>query len=227
MNLFIALFQAAGADAEVQSQSILDVIIKSGPLGMAIIGILLLLSFLAAYIFINKYFTIRRAGRIDDSLMQNIRSAVQAGNIEGAKKLCGNYNTPVARMLEKGLMRIGKPLKEIDAAIENVGNLELFKLESRLSTLASIAGAAPMIGFFGTVTGMIMAFYEMATQSNVSPDVLAGGIYQALITTAFGLFIGIFAFVGYNYLVSKVEGVVFKMEQNTVEFMDLLQEPAG
>lgn len=225
MNLFIALFQKA-SQSEEKSQSIMDIVTASGPLGIAIVGILLLLSFLALFIFINKYFTIKRAGKIDDSFMNNIRSAVQAGNVEGAKKLCGNYNSPVARMLEKGLMRIGKPLKEIHASIENVGNLELFKLEKSLSTLASIAGAAPMIGFFGTVTGMIMAFYEMATQSNVSPDVLAGGIYQALITTAFGLFIGIFAFVGYNYLVSKVEGVVFKMEQSTVEFMDLLQEPA-
>lgn len=220
----IALFQSGG-ESEEQSQSLLDIITASGPLGIAIVAILLLLSFVALYLFINKYYTIKRAGKIDSSFMNNIRSAVQAGNIAGAKKLCGNYNSPVARMLEKGLMRIGKPLKEINASIENVGNLELFKLEKNLSTLASIAGAAPMIGFFGTVTGMIIAFYEMATQENVSPDLLAGGIYQALITTAFGLFIGIFAFVGYNYLVAKVEGVVFKMEQSTVEFMDLLQEP--
>ena len=226
MNLFIALFQTA-ENPDTESQSILDIITASGPLGIAIVAILLILSFLALYIFINKYFAIKRAGKIDNSFMNNIRSAVQAGNIDGAQKLCGNYSSPVARMLEKGLMRIGKPLKEINASIENVGNLELFKLEKNLSTLASIAGAAPMIGFFGTVTGMIMAFYEMATQQNVSPDVLAGGIYQALITTAFGLFIGIFAFVGYNYLVSKVEGVVFKMEQSTVEFMDLLQEPVA
>ena len=128
-------------------------------------------------------------------------------------------------MVEKGLQRIGKPLRDIDAAIENVGNLELFKLEKNLSTLASIAGAAPMIGFFGTVTGMIMAFQEMSTADNISPQVLAGGIYQALMTTAFGLFIGIFAYVGYNLLVANVEKVVFKMERTTVEFMDLLQEP--
>ena len=225
MNLIIALFQTV-EDPEVKTQSLFDIIRASGPLGIIIVGILLVLSFIALYIFINKYFTIIRAGKIDDSLMNNIRAAVQAGNIDGAKKLCGNYHSPIARMLEKGLIRIGKPLKEINASIENVGNLELYKLEKKLSTLASIAGAAPMIGFFGTVTGMILAFYEMATQENVSPDVLASGIYQALITTAFGLFIGIFAFIGYNYLVSKVEGVVFKMEQSTVEFMDLLQEPS-
>ena len=134
---------------------------------------------------------------------------------------------PASRMIEKGLQRIGKPLRDIDAAIENVGNLELFKLEKNLSTLASIAGAAPMIGFFGTVTGMILAFYTMATEQNVTPDVLAAGIYQALITTAFGLFIGILAFVGYNILVSNVDKVVYKMERTTMEFMDLLQEPAA
>ena len=130
-------------------------------------------------------------------------------------------------MVEKGLQRIGKPLRDIDAAIENVGNLEVFKLERSLSTLASISGAAPMIGFFGTVTGMIMAFYEMKTQQNVTPDVLAGGIYQALITTAVGLFIGILSFVSYNILVAKVEKVVYKMERTTVEFMDMLQEPTN
>ena len=194
---------------------------------MAIVGILLLLSVIAMYIFIERYLTIKRAGKIDQNFMNNIRASVAAGNIEGAKGLCRNTDSPIARMVEKGLMRIGKPLRDIDAAIENVGNLEIFKLEKNLSKLASIAGAAPMIGFFGTVTGMILAFYKMATEQNVTPDVLAGGIYQALITTAFGLAIGIFAFVGYNILVSSVEKVVFEMERNTTEFMDLLQEPSG
>jgi len=129
-------------------------------------------------------------------------------------------------MVEKGLNRIGKPLRDIDTAIENVGNLELFKLEKRLSTLASIAGAAPMIGFFGTVTGMMLAFYKMSSESNVTPDVLAGGIYQALYTTAGGLFIGILAFVGYNLLVASVDKVIFQMEKTAVDFMDLLQEPS-
>jgi len=117
--------------------------------------------------------------------------------------------------------------RQLDTAIENVGNLEVFRLEKNLSTLATIAGAAPMIGFFGTVTGMILAFREMATQQNVTPDVLAGGIYQALLTTAAGLLIGIVAFVGYNVLVANVEKVVFQMERTTVEFMDLLQEPSA
>ncbi len=223
----ILLFQGAAADLEreVASQSFVDIILQGGAMGIMIVLVLFLLSIIALYIFIERYLTIKRAARIDESFMNNIRANVASGNIHGAKALCQSTDSPVARMVEKGIQRIGKPLRDIDAAIENVGNLEIFKLEKNLSTLASIAGAAPMIGFFGTVTGMILAFFKMATEQNVTPDVLAGGIYQALITTAFGLFIGILAFVGYNILVANVEKVVFKMERTTVEFMDLLQEP--
>jgi biopolymer transport protein ExbB len=220
------LFQA-DVEAEEGRQSLIDLIASGGPLGIAIVSILLVLSVIATAIFLERWSTIKKAGKIDEHFMNNIRASVQSGNIEGAKGLCRSNDSPVARMVEKGLLRIGKPLREIDAAIENVGNLEVFKLEKNLSILASIAGAAPMIGFFGTVTGMIMAFYEMATQQNVTPDVLAGGIYQALITTAFGLAIGIFAFVGYNLLVSNVEKAIFNMERVTIEFMDLLQEPSA
>ncbi|NET33517.1 MAG: MotA/TolQ/ExbB proton channel family protein [Cyanothece sp. SIO1E1] len=225
----LLLFQEASADLEreVGTQSFFGIITEGGILGILIVLVLLALSVIALYIFVERYLTIKRAGRVDESFINNIRANVSAGNIQGAKALCASTDSPVARMVEKGLQRIGKPLRDIDAAIENVGNLEIFKLEKNLSTLASIAGAAPMIGFFGTVTGMILAFFKMATEQNVTPDVLAGGIYQALITTAFGLFIGILAFVGYNVLVANVEKVVFKMERTTVEFMDLLQEPTG
>jgi len=223
--LFFLVPQAQ--ESEEVSQGIMDLIMKGGPMGVAIVGILLFLSVVATYIFIERMMTIRKAGKTDDAFFANIKSAVAGGNIEGAKAMCQSNDTPMSRMILKGLMRIGKPLRDIDAAIENVGNLELYKLEKNLSTLASISGAAPMIGFFGTVTGMIMAFYTMATEQNVSPDALAGGIYQALITTAVGLGIGIFSFVGYNYLVALVDKVVFKMEQTSVEFMDLLQEPTN
>ncbi len=222
---FFLFFQ----DDEVleETQSLFSVIWDSGILGIAIICVLLFLSVVALYIFFERYFTIKKAATIDQSFMNNIRASVISGNIAGAKALCTTADTPVARMVEKGLQRIGKPLRDIDAAIENVGNLEIFKLEKNLSTLASIAGAAPMIGFFGTVTGMILAFYTMSTADNIGPKVLAGGIYQALLTTAFGLFIGILAFVGYNILVAKVEQVVYSMERSTTEFMDLLQEPSS
>lgn len=212
-------------EPSVESQSFLDIVMQSGLMGILIVAILIVLLLIATYIFIERYLTIKQAGRIDEGFMNNIRANVQSGNIPAARALCQNTDSPIAKMVEKGIQRIGKPLKDIDASIENVGNLEVFKLERSLSTLASIAGAAPMIGFFGTVTGMISAFYEMATQENVTPSLLAGGIYQALLTTALGLFIGIIAFVGYNLLVANVEKVVYKMERSTVEFMDLLQEP--
>ena len=222
----LLLLQDTDIERGEASQSLLDIIVEGGPMSIAIVAILLLLSVIALYIFVERYLTIKRAGKTDDSFIGNIRASVQSGNIAGALALCRNNHTPQARMVEKGLMRIGKPLRDIDAAIENVGNLEVFKLEKNLSTLASIAGAAPMVGFFGTVTGMIFAFYRMATEQNVTPDVLAGGIYQALVTTALGLAIGIFAFVAYNLLVASVEKAVFNMESTTMEFMDLLQEPA-
>ncbi len=223
------LFQDAtldGVEVAEKSQSFFDIIMNSGLLGILIMLTLFVLSAFALYIFIERYLTITKASEIDEAFMTNIRTSVQNSNLESAKRLCQNTDSPVARMIEKGLIRIGKPLNDVNAAIENVGNLEIIKLEKNLSTLATISGAAPMIGFFGTVTGMISAFYEMSTQQNVTPDVLAGGIYQALLTTAFGLFVGIIAFVGYNYLVSLVEKVIFKMEALSSEFMDLLQEPA-
>ena len=223
--LFSQEAQLETPDAEVASQSLFSVILGSGPLGIIIVSILFILSIIGAYIFFERYLTIKKAARIDENFMNNIRANVSSGNIQGARALCQTTDSPVARMVEKGLQRIGKPLQDIDAAIENVGNLEVFRLEKNLSILASIAGAAPMIGFFGTVTGMILAFYKMATENNVTPDVLAGGIYVALITTAVGLFIGILASVGYNILVNNVNHVVYKMERSTVEFMDLLQEP--
>ena len=232
--MFQDLFLFFQATAELEapedgqaSQSVFDVLFQGGPLGVTIVVILFILLFIGVAIFVERYLTIKKAARIDESFMNNIRANVTAGNIQGARALCQTTNSPVARMVEKGIMRIGKPLSDIDAAIENVGNLEIFRLEKNLSTLASIAGAAPMIGFFGTVTGMISAFYRMSTEQNVTPDVLAGGIYQALITTAAGLFIGILAFVGYNVLVANVEKVIFKMERSTVDFMDLLQEPTN
>lgn len=231
LNFFTLLLQATGElsleneEPVVESESLLDVILESGYLTMIIIAILLILFIVALYIFVERYSTIKAAGSGDQGFMERIRREMSAGNMANARALCTTTDSPVARMVDKGLQRIGRPLRDIDAAVENVGNLEVFRLEKGLSTLASIAGAAPMIGFFGTVTGMISAFYEMSNAQNITPDVLAGGIYSALLTTAAGLFIGILAFIGYNLLVAQVERVVYKMERSTTEFMDLLQEP--
>lgn len=230
MNFYPFLLQDVQLDSIAESAKeapgLLEIIAKGGPLGIIITVALLALSVYALYIFFERYMSITKAADIDQNFMSNIRTSVQNGNIEAAKALCANTETPVARMIEKGLSRIGKPLKDINAAIDNVGNIELIQLEKGLSTLATISGAAPMIGFFGTVTGMISAFREMSLTDNITPDVLAGGIYQALLTTAFGLFVGIISFVGYNYLVALVEKVIFQMEARSSEFMDLLQEPA-
>ena len=230
MKLSPFLLQNVQMDSIVETgketPGLIEIIAKGGPLGIVISVALVTLSIYALYIFFERYMSIKRAANIDQSFMTNIRTSVQNGNIAAAKALCVNTDTPVARMIEKGLSRIGKPLKDINAAIDNVGNIELIKLEKNLSTLATISGAAPMIGFFGTVTGMIAAFREMSLTDNITPDVLAGGIYQALLTTAFGLFVGIISFVGYNYLVALVDKVIFQMEARSSEFMDLLQEPA-
>src|SRR5690554_5935901 len=151
LAFFLVQNQAEVATEEEGSvtQNLIDIIVQGGPLGIAIVAVLLILSIIAVAIFIERWFTIKRAGQVDENFINNIRAAVTAGNIEGAKALCRTTDSPVARMVEKGLQRIGKPLRDIDASIENVGNLEVFKLEKNLSTLASIAGAAPMIGFFG------------------------------------------------------------------------------
>ncbi|MBK6390104.1 MAG: MotA/TolQ/ExbB proton channel family protein [Saprospiraceae bacterium] len=230
--LSVLLFQVSNlpqvqtAVESTGTQNLWSVLLQTGYLGIANIFINLVLSVIAIYIFVDRYRSLKRASNVDENFMNNIRNSVQNGNIDAAKNLCAHTDTPIARLIEKGLQRIGKPLRDIDAAIENTGNLELFRMEKNLSILASVAGAAPMIGFFGTVTGMIQAFYNMASQQNVTPSVLAGGIYQALITTAVGLAVGIFAYIAYNLLVSNVEKVVYSMERTTVEFMDLLQEPA-
>lgn len=228
MNNLLFLFQTPELTTEepaMESDNLISVLMDSGLLSLIIVGILFVLFIIGIYIFVERYSTIKAAGREDQGFMDRIRMEISAGNMANARALCATTDSPVARMVDKGLQRIGRPLRDIDAAIENVGNLEIFRLERGLSTLASISGAAPMIGFFGTVTGMISAFYEMSTAENITPDVLAGGIYSALLTTAAGLFIGILAFVGYNLLVANVERVVYKMERSTTEFMDLLQEP--
>ena len=216
----------AAAEATEKSFSLFSIIVDGGFLSVANVIITTIMALYAVWIIIERYYTIKRAGEVDQNFMDNIRRSVQQGDIEEALRQCNNQNTAVSRLVGKGLQRIGKPLSDIRSAVENVGNLEIYKLETRLSTLATISGAAPMVGFLGTVTGMIQAFFVMATTNNVTPQNLAGGIYQALITTAFGLMVGIVCFVAYNWFVAQVDRVVFKMEAATVEFLDLLQEPA-
>ena len=189
---------------------------------------ILVLSIVAVYIFFERYFAIKKAEKVDFNFMNKIKDYIHDDKIDSAITLCQSSENPVAKMIEKGISRIGRPLNDINAAIENVGKLEIYKLEKGLPTLATVAGAAPMIGFLGTVMGMIRAFYDMSNAgANIDVSLLSSGIYTAMITTMAGLMVGIVAFLAYNALVAKVEKVVFRLEANTTEFMDLLNEPVN
>ena len=188
---------------------------------------LLLLSLLSIYIFVERLQVIRRAAREDNSFMERIKDYIHEGNIDSALKLCKKTNTPDSRLIAKGISRLGRPMNDVLVAIENVGNIEIAKLEKGFPWLATTAAGAPMIGFLGTVTGMVRAFYNMASAgNNADISTLSGGIYEALVTTVAGLIVGIIALFAYNYLVSRVDGVMNQLESKTMEFMDLLNEPA-
>lgn len=213
-------------ETTVESVRLIEVISRMGLFGWLVMGVLFLLLLITVYLSVERYLIIKKANQVDGNFMNKIKDHIFSGKIEAAKSICEQTNSPVARMILKGVRRIGRPLKDINAAIENVGNLEVAKLEKNLSTIATIAGAAPMLGFLGTVTGMINAFYKLAHAGNkVDTAQLAGGIYEALFTTAFGLAVGIVAYISYNWLVSMLQKVIVRMEANSVEFIDLLQEP--
>lgn len=212
---------AAGAQGEI-SMSLIDMAIKGGVIMIPI----LILSVIAVYIFVERYFAVRKAAHEDINFMNRIKDYIHEGKIESALNLCQSVNTPEARMIEKGIQRIGRPLNDVHAAIENIGRLEVYQLEKSLPLLATVAGGAPMLGFLGTVMGMIKAFYDMSMAgSNIDVGLLSNGIYIAMVTTVAGLIVGIVAFFAYNILVAEVDKVVNKLEVKTTEFMDLLNEP--
>ena len=203
--------------------SVVDLITSGGIGGNLVMGALGVLSIFAIYILIERFAAIKKASMEDKNFLKSIQNFVEAKDIEAAKTLCRNTDSPISRMIEKGVNRINKPMTDISAAIENQGKLEVFKMENNLANLATISGAAPMIGFLGTVIGMIVAFHEMASAGgNIDVEMLSKGIYTAMTTTVAGLIVGIIAFIAYNYLVSKVDKVVFKLEVKTTEFLDLL-----
>jgi biopolymer transport protein ExbB len=204
-----------------QSISLWDMAVKGGPI-LIPIG---LLSVIALYIFFERLFTIRRFSKIDMNFMHQIRDYVHNGNIDAAKMLCRNTKTPVARMIEKGIIRLGKPTSEIEGAIENVGRLEIYKMEKNMNILATIAGIAPMFGFLGTIFGVIKIFYEIAQQNSLEINTISGGLYVKMISSASGLLVGMIAYGAYHYLVHLIDRVINKMEINAVEFIDLLEEP--
>ena len=231
MHVFYFLqSEIAAGGAEVLTQEtgqlkmpFIELAIKGGWIMIPIF----LLSLIAVYIFFERLFAIRKTTRLDPSFMDRIRDYIHEGKIDSALKLCQSTNKPVSRMIEKGINRLGRPLQDVNTAVENVGNLEVASLEKGLSLLATSAGAAPMLGFLGTVTGMVRAFYDMANAgNNIDIQLLSNGIYQAMITTVAGLIVGIIAYLAYNFLVARINKVVNMLESSTMEFMDLLNEPA-
>lgn len=207
--------------------SLLELIKNGGLGGQLIIGVLFVLLLIVTYIYFERLFAIRSAVKVTPNFMPQIRSFVMNGKLDGAQQLCVQENVPVARLISKGLSRIGRPLDDINTAIENAGRLEVYQLEKNISILATISGAAPMLGFLGTVIGMILSIFEISNAGgNIDMQLLADGLYTAMTTTVAGLIVGIVGYICYNHLVVKINKAVYQMEASSLEFLDLLNEPA-
>ena len=227
MSLTSFLLQVPVAESVTEATEIRMSLWEMTVQGGWIMLLLAVFSVIAVYIFIERFITINRASKKDDLFMDTIRNYMKEGNLNEAKVLCQKRSTPLSRMIEKGIARIGKPLNDIQTAIENVGNLEVSNLEKGVALLAMISGAGPMLGFLGTVIGMIRAFYDMSMAgNNIDIELLSTGIYQAMVTTVGGLIVGIIAFIFYNILVSQIDKLVNLLESKSIEFMDVLNEPA-
>ncbi|ARV06385.1 biopolymer transporter ExbB [Polaribacter sp. SA4-10] len=212
--------------SEEKTLSIYKLIMDGGLGGQIIIALLFVLLAVALYIYFERFFAIKSASKVDKNFMNQIKDYVSNGKLESAKELCNSTDTPTARLIGKGISRIGKPLEDINTAIETAGKLEVYQLEKNVSVLATIAGAAPMIGFLGTVIGMIIAIHEIANAGGqIDIKLLSDGLYTAMTTTVGGLIVGIIAYVTYNHLVVRTDKVVYQMEAKSVEFLDLLNEP--
>jgi len=223
------LQDVSGAQEALQEEktlSVMELILNGGTGSIVIISVLFVLLGVALYIYFERLFAIKAASKIDANFMNQIKDHITNNKVDSAMSLCKMTDSPVARLTEKGIARIGKPLDDINTAIENAGTLEVYKLEKNVSVLATVAGAAPMIGFLGTVIGMILAFHEMASSGGQAEmGLLANGIYTAMTTTVAGLIVGIIAYIGYNHLVNITNKVVHSMEAHAVDFLDLLNEP--
>ena len=211
---------------EEKTLSLVELIQDSGLGGQLIIGVLFILLIIVIYIYFERLFAIRSASKLSRNFMAQIRTYVLSDKIEGAKALCLSENKPVARLVAKGISRIGRPLEDINTAIENAGRLEIHKLEKNISILATIAGAAPMIGFLGTVIGMILSIFEISNAGgNIDMQLLSNGLYTAMTTTVAGLIVGIIGYISFNHLVVKTNKIVYQMEATSLDFFDLLNEP--
>ncbi|MDA9303560.1 MotA/TolQ/ExbB proton channel family protein [Flavobacteriaceae bacterium] len=214
------------AESVEKTLSIIELIKSGGLAGQLIIALLTVLLVVALYIYFERLFTIKAASKVDPNFMNQIKDHVINGKIDAAKAVCIQVNSPVSRLIDKGISRIGRPLADINSAIENAGKLEVYSLEKNVSILATISGAAPMIGFLGTVIGMILSIFEIANSGGqIDIKLLADGLYTAMTTTVAGLVVGIVAYIAFNHLVGRTNKVVYQMEANSVEFLDLLNEP--
>ncbi|MDR1729382.1 MAG: MotA/TolQ/ExbB proton channel family protein [Prevotellaceae bacterium] len=222
-TLLLQVTQTADTAQKVAEMNLFDMALKGGWIMIP----LLLLGMLAIYIFIERLIVVKKASKKDATFMNKIKDYINEGKIEAALALCKKTDTPYSRMIEKGISRLGRPMNDVLVAVENVGNLEIMKLEKGLPLLATVAGGAPMVGFLGTVVGMVQAFFNMENAgNNVDVTALAGGIYTAMVTTVAGLIVGIIAYFAYNYLTGRIGNVISNMEARSLEFMDILNEPA-
>ena len=226
INLTLIIEQPSPFQTQ-KTLSLIELIQNGGLGGQIIIGLLCILLLVVVYIYFERIFTIRSAVKMTPTFMSQIRSFVIQGKLKEAQKLCLKENVPVSRLVSKGLSRIGRPLEDINSAIENAGRVEVYQLEKNISILATIAGAAPMLGFLGTVIGMIISIFEISNAGgNIDMQLLADGLYTAMTTTVAGLIVGITGYVSYNHLVVKINSAVYLMESTSLEFLDLLNEPA-
>ena len=227
MNLLLILQVASALNPTVATTPAEMNLWEMAKYGGPIMIVLFVMFAFAIYLFIERLVTLKEASKEDDSFMNRIKDYIYDGKIDAAKKLCRDTNSPTSRMVEKGISRLGRPMNDVLVAIENVGNMEIAKLEKGLVFMASISGGAPMLGFLGTVTGMLMTFYNMTQKSGgtVQLSDLSNGMYQAMVTTVGGLIVGILAYFAYNYLVARIDSVVRILESKTMEFLDLLNEP--
>lgn len=231
MNLTLPLQIETAADASVdgiKEQSVWDIVVQASEsmFGLFINIILALMLGYAIFIFVERYLALRKASKEEAGFLAKIKDYILDGKLDSAKDFCARSNSPSARMIEKGISRLGKPMESISASIENTGKLEVMRLEQRLSFLATAAGAAPMIGFLGTTIGMIMVFIDLMSTNALNVQTIAPGTMTAMVTTVEGLIVGIIAFVGYNFLVARIGRLVYQMENDALEFMDLLHEPS-
>lgn len=225
--MILSYIQDAAPLQTEKTLSLLELIKNGGLGGQLIIGVLFVLLLMVTYIYFERLFAIRSAVKVTPNFMPQIRSFVMNGKLDGAQQLCVQENVPVARLISKGLSRIGRPLADINTAIENAGRLEVYQLEKNISILATISGAAPMLGFLGTVIGMILSIFEISNAGgNIDMQLLADGLYTAMTTTVAGLIVGIVGYICYNHLVVKINKAVYQMEASSLEFLDLLNEPA-